>query len=174
MSKYDLVIFCATVGNFLHVFIFIITYTEGIMTSLTLATFVNPASSATSFELHERDGRSVDVYKMALKNLTDAMDAKNLAGISSSSSITHNDKAPTDGGDFDITSSAANPDNLVEMPNQRTTPRMDSTSGKIESTFVTNTGPEPNYARYATSQEKYASTASSISAISDVYISGNK
>jgi hypothetical protein len=91
------------------------------MTSLTLATFVNPASSA-NFEVHEIDGRSVDVYKVALKNLTDAMDAKNLAGsISSSSSMTHNDKAPTDGGDFDIASTAVNLDNPVEVPNQKTT-----------------------------------------------------
>jgi hypothetical protein len=136
------------------------------MTSLTLATFVNPASSATYLELQGNDGKSVDAYKVALKNLTDAMEATNLAG---SSNTAHNDKAPTDGGDFNVTSFAANPDTPMEVPNQRTNPGLDSASGNIDISFPANPGSEPNYARYVASQDKYASTTNSISTISDVY-----
>lgn len=145
------------------------SFAEGIMTSLTRATFVNPASSASYPELQGSDGKSVDVYKVALKNMTDAMEATNLAGSSNSSSTAHNDKAPIDGDDFNITSFAGNPDTPMEVPNQRTNPGLDSASGNIDVTFNANTGPEPNYARYVASQEKYASTTNSISTMSDVY-----
>jgi hypothetical protein len=148
------------------------------MTSLTLATFASSVASAPYLEQHGTAGRSVDqsrsvdLYKAALKNLTDTIDTR------ASNVTTGNYKASAD-GDFDFASSTVNPEASVQY--QRVAPingaSMDSYAG-YEAPFVsTKLDPDSNTASYWASPDNYqeASTANTMSTITEFNTArGNK